>query len=125
LLIKLRDELKAGNLSVRYSKRFARFDDFFIDDHRWQAMREDFFHHSGLPSDPKQAPEYLADAYDGFLKTAPTNSYAVMDEQGWRLSADTGEKLEQEVQDRLTSLKSWLAQNMRRVKLPDLLMALN
>ena len=34
LLVKLRDELKAGNLSVRYSKRFARLDDFFIDDRR-------------------------------------------------------------------------------------------
>ena len=59
LLLKLRDELKAGNLSVRYSKRFARLDDFFIDDRRWQGMREDFFRRSGLPSDPKQVPEYL------------------------------------------------------------------
>jgi hypothetical protein len=96
LLVKLRDELKAGNLSVRYSKRFARLDDFFIDDRRWKAMRDDFFHHSGLPSDPKQAPGYLThrlgDAYDNFLKTAPTNSYAMMDEQGWHLSADSGDK---------------------------------
>jgi hypothetical protein len=88
-------------------------------------MREDFFHRSGLPSDPKQAAEYLAlrlgDAYDSFLKTAPTNGYAVMDEQGWRLSADSGEKLDQEAQDRLTNLKSWLGKNMRRVKLPELL----
>ena len=125
LLVKLRDELKAGNLSVRYSKRFARFDDFFIDDHRWQSMREDFFQHSGLPADPKRAAEYLTrrlgDAYDGFVKTAPTNSYAVMDEHGWRLSADSGDKLDQDAHDRLTNLKSWLAQNMRRVKLPELL----
>jgi hypothetical protein len=125
LLVKLRDELKAGNLSVRYSKRFARLDDFFIDDRRWQAMREDFFHHSGMPSDPKQVSHYLAhrlgDAYDSFLKTAPTNSYAVMDEQGWRLSVDSGEKLDQQAQDHLANLKSWLAQNMRRVKLPELL----
>jgi hypothetical protein len=28
----------------------------------------------------------LGNAYDSFLKTAPTNSYAVMDEEGWRLS---------------------------------------
>jgi hypothetical protein len=53
LLLKLRDELKAGNLSVRYSKRFARLDDFFIGDRSWQGMREDFFHRSGLPSDPQ------------------------------------------------------------------------
>jgi hypothetical protein len=37
VLVKLRDELKAGNLSVRHSKRFARLDDFFIDDRRWQT----------------------------------------------------------------------------------------
>src|SRR5208337_3636336 len=37
LLLKLRDELKAGNLSVRYSKRFARLEEFFIDDRRWQG----------------------------------------------------------------------------------------
>src|SRR5262249_41016505 len=77
----------------------------------------------GLPSDPKQVAEYLTRrlhrAYDSFLKAAPTNSYAVMDEQGWHLSADTGEKLDQEAQDHLTNLKSWLAQNMRRAKLPE------
>jgi len=125
LLLKLRDELKAGNLSVRHSKRFARLDDFFIDDRRWQGMREDFFRRSGLPSDPKQVPQYLGrrlgDAYDRFLKTAPSNSYAVVDEDGWRLSADSTEKLDQEAQDRLAHLKSWLAKNMRRVRLPDLL----
>ena len=54
LLLKLRDELKAGNLSVRYSKRFARLEEFFIDDRRWQGMREDFFRRSGLPTDPKR-----------------------------------------------------------------------
>jgi hypothetical protein len=39
----LRDELKAGNLWVRYPKRFARLEDFFIDDRHWQGMPEDFF----------------------------------------------------------------------------------
>ena len=96
LLIKLRDELKAGNLSVRYSKRFARLEEFFIDDRRWQGMREDFFRRSGLPSDSKQVPEYLArrlaEAYERFLKTAPSNSYAVVDKDGWRLSAEPTEE---------------------------------
>jgi hypothetical protein len=128
-MVKLRDELKAGNLSVRYSKRFARLDDFFIDEPRWKAMRDDFFHHSGLPADPSQAPRYLTqrlgNAYDNFLKTAPTNSYAVIDEQGWHLSADSSEKLDQGAQDRLNKLKSWLAQNMRHVKLPELLIEID
>jgi len=60
LLLKLRDELKAGNLSVRYPKRFARLEDFFIDDRHWQGMREDFFRRSGLPSDTEQVPKSLA-----------------------------------------------------------------
>jgi TnpA family transposase len=125
LLLKLRDELKAGNLSVRYSKRFARLDDFFIDDRRWQGMRQDFFRRSGLFSDPALVPEYLANrlgnTYEAFLKTAPTNTYAVVDEDGWHLSAEPTEKLDQEAQDRLARLKSWLAKNMRHVKLPELL----
>jgi hypothetical protein len=53
MLLKLPDELKAGNLSVRYSKRFARLEEFFIDECRWQGMRKDFFRRSGLPSDAK------------------------------------------------------------------------
>jgi hypothetical protein len=104
LLLKLRDELKAGNLSVRYSKRFAGLEEFFIDDRRWQAMREDFFRGSGLPSDPKQVPEYLAlrlgKAYQHFLNTAPGNSCAVVDKDGWHLAAEPTEKLDQEGQDR-------------------------
>src|SRR6516164_4092186 len=88
-------------------------------------MRKDFFRRSSLPSDSKQVPEYLArrlgEAYERFLKTAPSNSYAVADKDGWHLSAEPTEKLDQEGQDRLAHLKSWLAKHMRRVKLPDLL----
>ena len=83
----MRDELKAANLSVRYSKRFARLEEFFIDDRRWQSMREDFFRRSGLPSDSTHVPEYLScrlgEAYEQLLKTAPSNSYAVVDKDGW------------------------------------------
>ena len=59
---------------MRYSKRFARLEEFFIDDRRWQGMREDFFRRSGLPSDTEQVPEYLArrlgDAWLAWLLTA-------------------------------------------------------
>lgn len=85
-------------------------EEFFIDDRRWQSIREDFFRRSGLPSDSKQVPEYLArrlgEAYERFLKAAASNSYAVVDEDGWRLSAEPTEKLDQEEQDRLAHLKS-------------------
>jgi len=63
----------------------------------------------------------LGEAYERFLKSAPSNGYAVVDKDGWRLSTDPTEKLDQEEQDRLARLKSWLAKQMRRVKLPDLL----
>jgi len=125
LLLKLRDEIKAGNLSVRHSKRFGRLDDFFIAETRWQDMRADFFRHSGLPADPHEVPAYLdrrlAEAYDRFLQTAPTNSYAVADESGWHLSADATEKLDEAADARLNQLKNWLAKAMRRIRLPELL----
>jgi TnpA family transposase len=125
LLFKVRDEIKAGNLSVKYSKRFARLDDFFISDREWQSLREDFFRRSGLPADPKLVPDYLNSrlnkAYDQFLATAPSNSYAVADETGWHLSVDNAEKLDDADQEKLSRLKSWLGKNMRRVRLPELL----
>ena len=45
----------------------------------------------------------------------------MVDKDGWRLSAEPTGKLDHEGQDRLAHLKSWLAKQMRRVKLPDLL----
>jgi hypothetical protein len=51
-----------------------------------------------------KVPEYLA-----HLLLAPCNSYAMVDKDGWRLSAEPTEKLDQEGQDRLAHLKSWLA----------------
>jgi len=125
LLLRLRDEIKAGNLSVKYSKRFGRLDDFFIEDGRWQGLREDFFRRANLPANPKEVPEYLArrlgEAYDRFGKAAPSNSYAVADEDGWHLSADPSEKLDEAAQARLAQLKRWLSKMMRRIRLPDLL----
>jgi len=125
LLLKLRDEIKAGNLSVRHSKRFGRLDDFFMDDARWQDLRGEFFQHASLPADPQAVPAYLgqrlAEAYDRFLQTAPTNSYAVADEHGWHLSVDATEKLDEVAAARLTQLKAWLAKTMRRIRLPELL----
>ena len=78
VLVKLREELRSGNLAVRHSKRFARLKDYFISDQQWDAARESFFLHSGLPADPNQAPAYLKDrlnkAYDVFLRTEPGTS---------------------------------------------------
>ena len=126
LLLKVQEELKSGNLSVRHSKRFGRFEDYFIAAEQWQQPQRDlFFRRAGLPADSKEVPDYLTKrldkAYDLFLKTAPDNTYATVDEDGWHLSVDSAEKLSDEEQARLDRLKSLLGQQMRSIRLPDLL----
>ena len=105
LLVKLRDEIRSGNVSVKHSKRFGRFDNFFLSGDRWEALREDFFRRSGLPTNPEDVSgclsKRLGEAYDRFLETAPGNSYATADGDGWRLSTDPSERLDQESQQKL------------------------
>ena len=50
LLTTIRDEIKAGNLPVMQSKRFGRFDNFFIPKPKWQEMRKRFFKRAGFPT---------------------------------------------------------------------------
>ena len=125
LLLKLQDDLRSGNLSVKHGKRFGRFEDYFLPKERWEPLRKSFFQRSGLPADPKDVPGYLTKrlntAYDLFLKTAPDNSYATVDEDGWHLSKDAAETLDAAAQTRLGDLRKWLAKHMRTVRLPDLL----
>jgi TnpA family transposase len=125
LLLKLREDLRSGNLSVRHSKRFGRFEDYFLPHGHWERLRESFFQRSGLPADPKDVPSYLTErlnkAYDLFLQTAPGNSYATVDEAGWHLSTDAAEKLSPEAAGKLDELKRWLSQHLRTTRLPDLL----
>lgn len=75
LLLKLQDDLRSGNLSVKHGKRFGRFEDYFLPEERWEPLRESFFGRSGLPTDPEDVPGYLTKrlntAYDLFLKLAP------------------------------------------------------
>jgi hypothetical protein len=56
LLTVLRDEIRAGNVFVEQSKRFGRFDDFFISDALWRSRREAFFQRAGLPVTRKTPP---------------------------------------------------------------------
>lgn len=125
LLLKLQDDLRSGNLSVKHGKRFGRFEDYFLPKERWEPLRKSFFQRSGLPADPKDVPDHLAKrlntAYDLFLKTAPENSYATVEEDAWHLSKDAAETLDAAAQTRLGELRKWLARHMRTVRLPDLL----
>jgi TnpA family transposase len=125
LLTALRDEVKSGNLSVAYSKRFRNFDDFFISTDQWQKMREPFFDAAKLPCNPQEARAYLTQrlnqAYDSFLEAQPSNTYARVEADGWRLSTDPTEKLDSQAEDKLDQLKSWLKKQMRSTRLPELL----
>lgn len=126
LLLAIRDEVRAGNVYVRDSKRFGRFDDFFIADNAWKARREGFFKRAGLPAKAADVPAYLTErlngAFDRFLEGLPENSYASVDENGWQLSVDAATQLDEGGKERLAALRAWLAEGMRDVKLPELLL---
>jgi TnpA family transposase len=125
LLLKLQDDLRSGNLSVKHGKRFGRFEDYFLPKERWEPLRKSFFQRSGLPADPRDVRDHLTKrlntAYDLFLKTAPANTYATADEEGWHLSTDLAETLDAAAQTRLGELRRWLTKQMRTLRLPDLL----
>lgn len=125
LLTSLRDEIKAGNVSVKNSKRFNRFEDFFISQEKWVEMREKFFLRANLPSSPDKVKTYIEDlldtAYERFLKDFPSNRYASIEGNHWALSSDPAEKLSEEKEEKLALLEKWLGKNMRVIKLPDLL----
>jgi hypothetical protein len=107
LLLKLQDDLRSGNLSVKHGKRFGRFEDYFLPKERWEPLRNSFFQRSGLPADPKNVRDHLTKrlntAYDLFLKTAPGNTYATVEEDAWHLSKDAAETLDAASQTRLSA----------------------
>ena len=125
LLTALRDQVKSGNLYVPQSKRFASLDTFFIPASEWDSKREVFFARAGLPVCPDEVPAYLTGrlnrAYDRFLERLPDNHYAGLDEEGWRISSDPTEKLDDGTDKTLNLLKEWLGEHIRTIKLPELL----
>ena len=66
----------------------------------------------------EEVPAYLTDrlnqAYDRFLTLLPENTYASVNEAGWQLAADPGEKLDAASEQRLMALKAWLASHTAR-----------
>jgi TnpA family transposase len=125
LLTKIRDEIKSGNISVKMSKSFGRFDDFFISESNWHEMRTSFFERACLPCDPQNVPIYLKErlnkSFEQFLEKLPNNTYAKVDKDGWHLSVDTTESLNPNLESDLEKLNEWLGRNMRTIKLPELL----
>jgi len=125
LLTAVRDEIRIGNIAARSSKRFGRFDNFFISSEQWATQREGFFRRAGLPANPADVPAYLTNrlnrAYDDFLASLPENTYAAVDNDGWVLSTDSAEKPDKETEKQLENLEIWLSDTLRQIKLPELL----
>ena len=57
VLMMTRDDIRAGNLAVRHSKRFGHLDDFFFPEEQWETARDRFFARSGLPAKAADAAE--------------------------------------------------------------------
>lgn len=92
---------------------------------KWKKIREAFFKRSGLPTKPEQAKAFLTTklnrAFDDFLHKLPSNKYAQLDNQGWKLSKDGSEELSAKSKEKLKQLEQHLAKHMRVIKLPQLL----
>ena len=123
LLLKCRDEIKAGNIHVQGSKRFGDFQDFLISQEEWASKRVAFFEKAGLPCQAKDVPEYLTDrmnkTYDQFLENPPKE--VTFGQKGWSLTADPAESKSPEDTAQLEQLHQWLGQHMRHIRLPNLL----
>jgi TnpA family transposase len=125
LLTSIRDEIKAGNLSIKGGKRYSQFNNFFIPDDEWKKVRIDFYKRAKLPKNPKEVPAYLNKrlniAYDKFLTHESVNEFAKVENGSWVLSVDPAESFTLDEHIALEKLKSWLSSRMRTIKLPQLL----
>ncbi len=125
LLTAIRDEVKSGNLYVHQSKRFGRFENFFISKAQWEFRRKSFFERAELPIRAEEVEAHLTQrlnrAYDRFLKFLPDNTYASIKDDQWALSSDPAEKSGEAAEQRLAELRAWLSEHLRTIKLADLL----
>ena len=96
VLTALQDEIRAGNVFVDHSKRFGRFNDFFMPVRQWENQRDAFFQRAGLPLHAQDIPNYLRQrlnqTYDRFLAALPDNAYAQVQDGAWALSTDSSDK---------------------------------
>ena len=125
LFLKVRDELRAGNLAIEGAKNFGRFEAFFLPTAEWGQVREDFWERTGFAADPERAVGQLKDrltqAFDGFLEGVSDNRQVTFDEEGWRLKSDQAEQLEPGRTQDLAAMRRWLAARTRSIRLADLL----
>ncbi len=125
LLLKLQEEIKAGNVYIQDSKRFGNFEDYLMPEIEWIAMRETFFQKAGLPLNSDEVPSYLEchldQAYDRFLERSTQNKEITFDDNGWHLSSDSTPEFDDSTKCELERFRYWLSKKMRTVRLPELL----
>jgi hypothetical protein len=59
LYLKIRDEIKQGNINVSDSKCFSSIKSFFIENDTMAPIADDFFQRSGFPKERHQVREYF------------------------------------------------------------------
>ena len=125
LFLKVRDEIRAGNLAIDGAKNFGRFESFFLPERQWQQSSEAFWARTGFPADPGPAAQQLktrlSAAFDRFLEDAPRNRQVSFDDDGWRLKTDRAAQLDPEHSASLVELRRWLDAHRRPIRLADLL----
>ncbi len=123
--IAIAENIKHGNIAIKGSRRFGKFDDFFMDTNIWEGIRDDFFRASAIPQNPDEVGDFLKirldTAFSHFFKQEKDNKFAKAGEDGWTLSIDSGEGMTAHQKEELEKLKQWLSKTMRTIKLPDLL----
>ena len=55
-----------------------------------------------------------------FWKNLPTNTYAQLNDDGWKVSKDETKNLTKEEQEKLDKIQQYLAKHMRVIKLPQI-----
>ena len=77
MFLKVRDEIRAGNLAIEGAKNFGRFEAFFLPPSEWEQVREDFWERTGFAAEPGRATGQLrtrlTQAFDGFLESVSDN----------------------------------------------------
>lgn len=125
LYLKVRDEIKQGNINASESKRFSSIKSFFIGQDAMKPISDAFFKRSHFPKDRSQVREYfterLSNAYQEYFKREPDNDYAKVVNGKWIVGTDPADVLPPERKKELDSMKTWLSKRMRPIKLPELL----
>jgi len=92
LYLKLRDEIKQGNINASESKRFASIKSFYIENDAMKLISKMFFDRAGFPEDSKQVPQYFTDrlekAYLNYFNHEVDNDFAKVVNGKWVLGSD-------------------------------------